>query len=323
MNYVRVFNELPQSETYWCCDLDINKLNYIKNAYPFAKVSEDYKDILNNPEIDAVCISTPASTHYKIAKECLQSGKDVLVEKPFTMSVAEGKKLIKLSEETKRIIMVGHIFRYNHAVQQLKKYISNGDIGNVYYIHASRTGLGPIRNDVNAMWDLAPHDISIILYLLDSEPSNVIARGQSFLQEGKEDVVFMTLEFPNKIIANIHVSWLDPQKVRKVTVVGSKKMAVFDDTENLERLKIFDKGATIHKPAESYGEFRLLLRDGDIHIPKVDTTEPLKKEALHFLECIKERKKPLTDGEDGLKVVKILEAAQKSLKNNGKTVDVV
>jgi len=222
---------------------------------------------------------------------------------------------VNIATKKKRILMVGHTFLYNPVVHKLKEYIYNGDLGDIYYLHFSRTGLGPIRKDVNAMWDLAPHDISMFLYLLEDMPIEVSTKGQSYLQEGVEDVVFMTLRFPKNILASIHVSWLDPYKVRRVTVVGSKRMAVFDDVNKLETLKIFDKGIDRYgeKSYADYGEFQLSIRDGDVHIPKIEMSEPLKNQCKHFLECVRERKEPFTGGEDGLKVIRILEKAQESL----------
>ena len=314
-NYVRIFNELEQSKISCCCDVDGAKPDQIKRTNPFIETTKDYKDLLLASDVDAIVVSTPASTHYKIVKDCLVAGKDVLVEKPIALNSKDAEELVNTAKKEKRILMVGHTFVYNSVVQKLKDYIYNGDLGDIYYLHFSRTGLGPIRKDVNAMWDLAPHDISMLLYLLEDMPTEVSAKGQSYLQEGVEDVVFMTLRFPENILASIHVSWLDPYKIRRVTVVGSKRMAVFDDVNKLETLKIFDKGIDRYgeKSYADYGEFQLEIRDGDVHIPKIVMGEPLKNQCKHFIECVRERKEPLTNGEEGLKVVRILEAAQESL----------
>jgi len=314
-NYVRIFNELEQSKISYCCDIDGAKTDQVKRTNPFIETSKDYKDLLLASDVDAIVVSTPASTHYKIVKDCLSAGKDVLVEKPIALSTKDAEELVNIAKKNKRILMVGHTFVYNPVVQKLKEYIYNGDLGDIYYLYFSRTGLGPIRRDVNAMWDLAPHDISMLLYLLEDMPTEVSAKGQSYLQEGVEDVVFMTLRFPENIMASIHVSWLDPYKVRRATVVGSKRMAVFDDVNKLETLKIFDKGIDKYseKSYADYGEFQLSIRDGDVHIPKIEMREPLKNQCKHFLECVRERKEPLTNGEEGLNVVRILEDAQKTL----------
>jgi len=280
--------------------------------------------LVYNPNVDAVVVSTPASTHYEMVKECLEYGKDVLVEKPFTLSSRDAEELVVLARKKERVLMVGHTFIYNPAFCELKRLASSGDLGGIYYLHFSRTGLGPIRKDVNVMWDLAPHDLSMLLHLVEEMPVRVSARGQSYLQEGIEDVVFMTLDLPNGVLAGVHASWLDPYKIREVTVVGSKKMAVFDDVEKLETLKIFDKGVerSGEKIYAGYGEFQLSVRDGDIRIPKIEPGEPLKNQCKHFLECITKRKEPITGGEEGLKVVQILEAAQKSLGSNGVPISV-
>lgn len=314
-NYARIFNELPQSKISYCCDIDDTKLEQIKCTNPLIEISNDYKDLLSSSDVDAIVVSTPASTHYKIVKESLESEKDVLVEKPIALNLKNAEELMNIATKKKRILMVGHTFVYNPVVHKLKEYIYNGDLGDIYYLHFSRTGLGPIRKDVNVMWDLAPHDISMLLYLLEDMPIEVSAEGQSYLQEGVEDVVFMTLRYPKNTMASIHVSWLDPYKVRRVTVVGSKRMAVFNDVNKLETLKIFDKGIDRYgeKSYADYGEFQLSIRDGDVHIPKIEISEPLKNQCKHFLECVRERKEPLTGGEEGLKIVRILEAAQESL----------
>ena len=323
-NYVRVFDSLPESEVCYCCDTDTEILQNMKISNRPLKVTSNYQELLSDPEVEAVVISTPASTHYQIAKECLEQGKDALVEKPFTLSSKEAEELVELARRNKRVLMVAHTFEYNPAVHKLKEYVSSGDLGHIYYLHFSRTGLGPIRKDTNAMWDLAPHDISMLLYLTGDLPLQVSATGQSYLQQGIEDVVFLTLTMPHNILASIHVSWLDPYKIRNVTVVGSERMAVFDDINKIETLKIFDKGVQRfgEKSYAEYGEFQLSVRDGDIVIPKIEMSEPLKNQCLHFLECIKEGKQPLTDGQEGLKVVKILEAGQESLHNNGQAVKV-
>lgn len=318
-NFVRVFNELKGSKVTWCCDLDEQKLNSIKERYPWTRTTKDYLEILNDPEVVIVVVATPASTHYSVVKDCLSHGKHVLVEKPFTLNTKEGEELIDIARKKNKILCVGHVYEYHPAVQKLKEYISSGYLGNIYYMHFDRTGLGPIRNDVNVIWDLAPHDISIMLYLLDNvikgKSITVTAKGKSYLREDIEDIAFITLDLPEKIVANIHLSWLDPIKVRKVTVVGDKRMAIFDDTNNLELLKIFDSGVV--EQLSSYGEFRLSLRKGDILIPIVEMSEPLKNEAQHFLECVRKGGSPKTSGIDGLRVIQILEAAQLSLKRNG------
>jgi predicted dehydrogenase len=322
VNYLRVFRELDDAKVKWCCDTDKGRLEKIKKFFPEVFLTIDYNDILKDKEVSAVCIATPATTHYKIVKECLEAGKDVLVEKPITINSEETVELIKLAEKSGRILMVGHIFLYHPAVEKLKELITKNELGEIYYLYSSRTGLGPIRADVNAMWDLAPHDISIFCYLLGTQPISVNATGVARLRDKIEDVVFLTLRFPNNIIGHIHVSWFDYKKIRKMVTVGSKKMAVFDDTETNEKLKIITATQPDERLHLTYDEFLRAIRYGDIYTPSIDLTEPLKLEISHFMECIKNRKQPKTDGYNGLQVVKILEAAQKSLMKNGALVKI-
>jgi predicted dehydrogenase len=314
-NYMRIFNELPQSRVTYCCDIDQNKIRLIKEKYPNVNTTTKYQDLLEDPDVDAIVVSTSASTHYQPVKGCLIHGKDVLVEKPLTLSSKQCEDLIKISHEKNQILMVGHTFIYNPGVRWLKNYIDSGELGTIYYLYFSRTGLGPIRRDVNVLWDLAPHDLSILNYLIEGFPLQIKAAGESYLQPSVEDVVFLNLIYPNNILANVHVSWLDPQKIRRLTIVGSKRMIQFDDVNKFGTIKIFDKGIEMfgNKSYADYGEFQLSIRDGDIHIPKIPIEEPLKNQCVHFLECINSRKQPLTSGEDGLKVVKILETAQEKL----------
>jgi len=320
-NYVRTFNELSSSSICLCCDVDVDRLNYIKGIYPFIKVTTNYSDILKDPKIDAVCISTPASTHYEIVKESLLNGKHVLVEKPLALSVSDGEALVKIAKDQKRILMVGHVYLYHPAVQKMKSYIKNKELEDLYYLYSVRTGLGPIRRDTNAMWDLAPHDMSIYLHLLDQMPKNVSARGASYLQNGIEDVVLLSIEFSRKIMGYIHVSWLDAYKVRKLTIVSKGKMIVFDDTNSNEKLKIFDQGVATREPS-TYGEFLLQVRTGDIYIPKIESTEPLRNQCMDFIECIEKNVNPIANGEEGVKTVKVLEAAQRSLEKGGASISV-
>jgi predicted dehydrogenase len=309
--------ELTNCEVHGVADANQERLNAFHTRYPGIKHYSDYKDILNNKEIDAVVVSTNLSTHYQIAKDVLNAGKHMLLEKPVTTLVSDAEDLIAIARKKGLIFMSGHTFLYNQAVRDTKKYLEKGEIGKVLYLHAERTNLGPIRNDTNALWDLAPHDISIFLYLLGQMPSGVSAHGGSYLKKDREDVIFLTLRFPDGTIGNIHVSWLDPCKVRKITVIGDKKMILFDDLNSLEPIKLFDKGVEFPKEYGSYGDFRHILRDGDILIPKIKLTEPLKNECAAFIDAVDKNEKPLSDGELGLQVVKVLFAAQASLKNNG------
>ncbi|MEW6606253.1 MAG: Gfo/Idh/MocA family oxidoreductase [bacterium] len=321
-NYVRNFNALADCKVVECCDLSEEQLNKIKKQFPDITTQTDYLKMLKNPEIDAVVVATSTITHYQIAKDVLEHDKHVLIEKPITYLPKEGQELVKLSNQKGKILMVGHTFLYNAGIRKVKEYIDDGSIGKIYYLHATRTHLGLIREDVNVIWDLAPHDISIFSYFLNMEPINVSAKGGFFLKKDRADVSFLTLEYPNGIIGNIHVSWIDSNKVREIVVVGSKKRIVFDDLNPLEPVRVFEKGVTLEGTYDGFGEFKLALRDGDIISPKVQMIEPLKTQCQHFLNCITHNQTPFTDGKSGVKVVKVLRAIEESLAKNGVAVNV-
>ncbi len=318
-NLARNYSQIPDANLRYVCDLDQKKLDQSKKLYPGAKLTREYGELLADPELQAVVIATTGPTHYTLCKQALLAGKDVYVEKPFVLDVAHGEELIRIAEEGKRILMVGHLLEYHPVVVRLKDMIRNGELGQVYYVYAQRLNLGTVRADENALWNFAPLDISVILYMLGQEPTDVSARGQCYLQKDVEDVVFLTLNFANKSMAHIQVSWLDPHKTRKITVVGSRKMAVFDDLEASEKLRIYDKGAQISTDYDSFAEY-VGLRFGDIHMPYIKVSEPLSIECSHFLTCVRTRRKPVSDGHDGLRVIKVLDAAQRSLKSNGEPV---
>lgn len=315
-NLVRNFYGLSGCNLKICCDLNPKILSAIPSQYPGVEITNDLDAVLANPEIDAVVIASPAIHHHSMAKQALLAGKHTYVEKPLTLNVEDAEDLCRIADKQHRTLMVGHLMEYHPAVEKLKDLIDSGELGDIHYLYAQRINLGIIRQDENALWSLAPHDISIALYLLGQEPDSVSARGECYLQPDIEDVVFCNLHFPNRTMANIQVSWLDPHKVRKVTVVGSKKMVVFDDVEATEKIRIYDKGVNGTGYA-SYGD-ALTLRFGDITIPRINMTEPLKTECEHFLTSIREGKPPRSDGQDGLRVVRVLDAAQQSLKNAGK-----
>jgi len=313
-NHIRVFSHLEDCQVLMAADTDQNRLKNIKKLFPSITTTPDYRNILKNNDIDAVIVATPITTHYKIVKDCLEHGKDVLCEKPLTVSGKESEELVALAGKQSRILMVGHVFLFNSGIQELKRLITEGELGKVYYMHSKRTNLGPIREDVNAVYDLASHDVSIFSYLLNLPPEGLVAKGEAFLQNDIEDVAFITISYPEKILGNIYVSWLDPQKVRQITVVGDKKMAVWDDLNNFEPIRIYNKGVVKEPYYDDFGQFQLLLRDSEILIPKIKMGEPLKIQNQHFLESIRNRKKPLSDGSSALEVVRTLEAIQKSLK---------
>jgi predicted dehydrogenase len=323
VNYVRVFNELPGAEVIWICDKNRERLNVVGSRWPGAKRTDEAREVLEDPQLDALVISTPATDHYEIARAGLKAGRHLLVEKPLTASSAESAELVELARQQELVLMVGHTFLFNAGICKVKELITAEDFGAIHYLHATRTNLGPIRQDVNAIWDLAPHDVSIFAYLLDADPLWVSAVGSRLLGQDKEDVGFATLAYHHNILANIHVSWLDPNKVREVVVVGSRKRIVFDDLNNLERVRIYEKGVS---PAEtdvdSFGEFRFLVRDGDIISPKVEVSEPLKNQCQHFLDCLANGKTPLSDGYFGWRVVRTMEAIQRSIEQHGAPVEV-
>ncbi len=317
-NLVRNFYENSSCTLKHCCDLDSSKTGKILKKYPSIEGVADCDEVISSPETDAVAIATPANTHFELAKKALEAGKHVLVEKPLSLSSREAEDIINISTKKNLVLMVGHTFEYNPAVRKLKEIINSGDVGNPMYLYAARLNLGVLRKDVNSMWNLAPHDISIFLYLLDEFPVSVSAIGKSFIREDLEDVVFLYLEFKSGIVAHLHISCLDPSKVRKTTIVCEKKMIIYDDMDNDGRVKIYDKGfETTLATDGGIQDYIIRPRAGDILIPKIDNTEPLHLETSHFLQCIEKGEKPLTDGLNGLRVVNVLETAQKSLRQEG------
>lgn len=320
-NLARNFHELAASELVAIADVKEERLKRAQSLYPGVRLEKDYRSLFD-AGLDAVVISTPPASHHDIAKDCLEHGLHVLVEKPLTLNSRDAADLIGLAHAQDLILMVGHTFEYNSAVLALKKYIESGELGEIYYIDTARLNLGLFQRDSNVLWDLAPHDVSILLYLLGETPTSVSAQGMPCVFDGIYDVAYLKLDFPNKIPAFVHVSWLDPCKVRRVTVVGSKKMIVYNDVENEQKLRIYDKGVEAPPDTDGFGEFQCNYRSGDITIPNIRFVEPLKQECMHFLDCIANHTQPCSCGEDGLKVVKILEAAQHSM-SNGSTQEVI
>ena len=321
-NLIRNFIQIPESKVKYCCDLDEEKLKRVNSLYPEPKVTQNYQEIFDDPGVEAVAIATPVHTHFDLAKEGLEAGKHVFVEKPLTHTSQQARELIGLARKRNKVLMVGHTFLYTGAVNKIRDLIDSGELGDILYISSQRRNLGLFQDDINVVWDLGTHDISIILYLLNDrlgeKECQIVATGQSHFLSDNEDVAFITLNFGDKVVVNLHLSWLDPCKIRNMTVVGSKKMVVYDDIETLEKVKIYDKGVLVPDPHNSFGEFQLSYRYGDITIPRLRQEEPLKIELSHFLECIREGKKPLTDGENGYEVVRIIEKINESLKNGGK-----
>ena len=318
-NLIKNFYQLPGCTLVAVCDLDQGRLANMQRMYHDIRPSTDYVEILNEPEIDAVVIATPPQTHYQLAKEALARGKHVLVEKPLTLSSAEAETLIAVATKKHLVLMVGHTFEYNPAVRKVKEVIDSGEIGDLCYITSTRANLGRVQKDLGVLWSIAPHDVSIVNYITGKMPLKVSAWGGSFLHSPIEDVTFLNLLFPDDILAHVHVTWLAPSKIRAMTFVGSSKMISYDDADSEAKVKIYDKGA-FKIGDEVYGEFHYRLHSGDIYIPRIDTSEPLRIECAHFLDCIQQGKKPQTDGENGLRVVRVLEAAQRALQQRGEVV---
>lgn len=315
---IRNFAQLTTGTLVAVADRIPERLDYVRNNHPGVVAVDDYRQLLDM-DLEAVVIATPIDTHFAIAQEALQAGKDILVEKPLAMSVVDGMALIRLAEATSRIIMVGHTFLYNPAVQELRRIVRSGELGCAYYVDSARLNLGLFQRRANVIWDLAPHDISILLYILDSVPFAVSARGRCCVQPGIHDVAYLELQFPDDIGAHLHVSWLQPSKVRRTTVIGDRKMVVYDDVSLGEKIRIYDTGVEV-PVTDSFGEFQLSYRYGAITIPYIPWQEPLRLECEHFIESVRTRSRPRTDSWQGLAVVAVIEAANASLADGGRRV---
>ncbi len=321
-NLIRNVVEMPNVELVAIADLQQERLDDMLNRFPQIPVAtRDYQDLFSL-DLDGVVIATPPHTHAAIAKQCLLNGLDVLVEKPITLNSQDAYELYVMAHELNKVLMVGHTFEYNPAVRALKEMIDDGVIGEIHYIDMVRASLGLFQTQTNVLWDLAPHDISILRYLLGTDPINVGAHGAACVQLGVEDVVYATLTFPNHVLAHMRMSWLDPAKTRRITVVGSEKMIIYDDVEPTEKIRIYDKHVKAIRRTNTFGEFSFAYHYGDVVIPFIRNEEPLRVQIGHFLECIREGKTPLSDGYSGLKVVQVLEATQRSLDNGGELVAV-
>jgi predicted dehydrogenase len=294
----------------------------MKSLYPTIETTTNTEDLFRDNRLDAIIIATPVFAHYELAKESLQNSKHVLVEKPMTHSVESSLSLIRLAEEKNRVLMVGHTFEYTAAVNKVKEIMDSGELGEPLYISSTRLNLGLFQPDINVSWDLAPHDISIINFLLDEVPVSVNCQGKSHYKQDIEDVATITMNYANGVIAFIHSSWLDPNKVRKTTIVGSRKMLLYNDIETQEKIKIYDKGVDAPPYYDTYADFQFSYRYGDIHSPRLDDYEPLREQSKHFLDCIENGLTPRSGGYSGLRVVSILEAASLSLKKDGQAVPV-
>ncbi len=319
-NLIRNFIEIPNAEMVAVADLDQKLLDRLESRFPqIQNTTTNYRDLFEM-DLDAVIIATPPQTHFVLAKDCMENGLHVLVEKPLTLDSNEAKGLVDIAAKHDRILMVGHVFEYNTAVLALKDLIKSGELGDIYYIDFIRASLGLFQTKANVLWDLAPHDISILRFLLDADPITISSTGLSCVNNGIEDVAYTTFTFPNRVLAHIRSSWLDPNKNRSVTIVGSKKMVVYDDLEPLEKIKIYDKGVEVIRRTDTFGDWSFAYHYGDMIAPYYRFEEPLREECKHFLECIESGEQPRSDGLNGLRVVQILEAADYSLKNKGLTV---
>jgi predicted dehydrogenase len=308
-NLARNFAAIPGCELAWCCDASEAQRERWAPAFPGARFTGELQDLLDDPELDAVVLATPVPTHGPLAERVLAAGKHCFVEKPLAYSVAEAEATVEAAKRADRILMVGHLLVYHPGVSKLEEIASAGELGDVHYIYSNRLNLGKLRADENALWSLGAHDVSVVLHLAGEEPELVEARGESYMRRPIEDVVFCFLRFPSGLAAHLHLSWLDPHKTRSFTLVGSKKMATFDDMELERKVTVYDKG--FDQDVRSYGEY--ITRAGDIHSPAIGNREPLRIECEHFVECIREGRTPRSDGEAGLRVVRVLEELQRSL----------
>lgn len=318
-NLARNFSKVPGCTLRTVCDTDPNRLAPLQRAYPKVKATTSFQEALLDDEVDAIALATPLRTHFKLGKEALLYGKHLLVEKPLAMTSEECQVLIDLAQKQGLALMVGHTFLYSPSLLKVKELSTPDYLGDIYYIHTQRVNLGKVQSDVSALWSLAPHDVSIVLHLLGKLPTELWAHGSRFIGDRVEDLGFIDMKFDSGQMAHIHVSWLDPMKQRKVTVVGSRRMIVYDDVAEEAKVKVYDK-RVIRELGEILGEARYTLHSGEVETPSIDPTEPLLKECEHFIECIREGRRPLSDGRNGLQVVQVLEAAQSSLDNNGAEV---
>lgn len=317
-NIVRNFTNNDRSKVISVCDLDENALNNVKKSYPHIIVTKEVKDIVSSADIDVVAIITPVSTHFDLAKQALQNGKHIFIEKPFTATVAQAEELIELAEKKNLKIMVDHTFLFTGAVKKIKSLIDEGELGNLYYYDSMRINLGLLQSDINVIWDLAPHDLSIMDYIVKEKPAAVAATGKAHVH-GMENVAYITVYFNNNMIAHFNVNWLSPVKVRFTLIGGEKKMLVWDDVVPDEKIKLYDKGVEV-KNVEGRRNLLVSYRSGDIWIPKVEQIEALNAEIEEFANYILENKTPINDGYAGLRIVKMLEACNKSIRNKGEMV---
>jgi predicted dehydrogenase len=324
-NLLRNFAENETAELRWMCDLDPKRLNAMGRRYPATQTTIDYKSLLDDPRLDAVAIATPVWTHFDFARDALEAGKHVLVEKPLTASVAEAEQLIELAERNSLTLMVDHTFVYTGAVSKIKEIVESSELGDLLYFDATRINLGLFQDDINVVWDLAPHDFSIMDFVIESQPEALTATGSCHIKKGIENIAYVMLRFPNELIAHFHFNWLSPVKIRHTLIAGSRKMVVYDDIEPTEKVRVYDRGVTTtqsENDMDKEAAYRTLVsyRTGDVWVPKLDSTEALHYVCKEFLSAIAQSRRPLTDGQAGLRVVRLLEAAQRSIDQGGSPV---
>jgi predicted dehydrogenase len=317
-NLARNFNAIGGCELAWCCDGSAEALERWAPVFPDARFTGELDDLLDDASLDAVVLATPVPTHGSLAERVLRAGKHCFVEKPLAQSVAEAERAVAAAEETGRTLMVGHLLEYHPGVAKLKEIADAGELGRIHYIYSNRLNLGKLRADENALWSLGAHDVSVLLHLADEEPYELSARGESYMRDGIEDVVFGYLRFPSGLAAHLHLSWLDPHKERRFTVVGSRRMATFDDMDIERKVTVYDKGFD-ERPGSSYGEY--ITRAGDIYSPAIANREPLRLECEHFVACLREEIRPRSDGASGLRVVRVLEGLQAALEASRRVQD--
>lgn len=314
-NLARNFAAIPGCELAWCCDVARRARERLAGQFAGTRLTDDLDEVLGDPTLDGVALATPVPTHAELAARVLRGGKHCFVEKPLAQSVADAERVVAAAQNSGRLLMVGHLLEYHPGLQKLKQLADSGDLGDqIYYIYGHRLNLGKLRADENALWSLGAHDVSVVLHLAGEEPSEVLARGESYVRDGVEDVVFCFLRFPSGLSAHLHLSWLDPHKERRFTVVGSRRMATFDDMALERKLTIYDKG--FEQDARTYGEY--ITRSGDIISPQIPNIEPLRVECEHFVECIRGGLQPRSGGASGLRVVRVLEALQRSLDDSAR-----
>jgi predicted dehydrogenase len=316
-NLARNFDALPDAVLRWICDGDAERLERMRVRFPGARRTTSLDEVLADPDTDAVVLATPVPTHAPLARRVLEAGKHCFVEKPLAQSVAEAEEVVAAAKAAKRTLMVGHLLEYHPGLVRLKELVDAGELGRLFYIYGHRLNLGKLRADENALWSLGAHDVSVVLRLAGEEPVECSAVGESYMRDGIEDVVFAYLRFPSGLAAHLHLSWLDPHKERRFTVVGSRRMATFDDMETERKLTVYDKG--FDQDYESYGEY--IQRSGDIWCPRVPNDEPLRLECAHFVEAIRDGAEPRSGGESGLRVVRVLEELQRSLERSARRND--